>query len=518
MDVVGIGALNVDFIVTRSMGEKLFAVGMGADSDKNDLNEERPVSDEEAEELLAKCLEAKVEPSPGGSAFNTVSALRSLRKDFSLGYVGVVGRPVGGADGDLVAAVATLEIDARYVKVSKGRPGVCVSFLHGQDRTLRTNPGCNREMAQHLQENFEEIVGYLAAARLVHVTSFFDEETPTILSQVLMAAKSKAPGMFVSFDPGHYWSHLFIYSADSQVSQAIRSILQVTDFLFLNQTEFEALGDAQKRFEHPDLVEVQTARKILRFCRKTSVIIVLKKYDEIVVFYSVNDEIIRQPRPNTRLLDSKQIEDSTGAGDVFAAGFIGAQLTPGMHWGNGVELGLQMAREKLKSRGRDGYDRFSGLMNRLLQSIVQKSKRRQRLGRSIFIGHSRSKEWLWVKNYIETHYYAEVNEFATDPTVGKITLERIEECLEQARNGICVVTNEGDLGYPRPNVVHEAGLLQGRLGFERVLLIVQEPCQAEWSNIDGFQIARFKHSAEETLERIQEWMKLAGFVERQRQI
>ena len=38
--------------------------------------------------------------------------------------------------------------------------------------------------------------------------------------------------------------------------------------------------------------------------------------------------------------------------------------------------------------------------------------------------------------------------------------------------------------YPRLNVVHEAGLFQGRLGFERAIVLLEEGCE-EFSNIEG---------------------------------
>ena len=43
---------------------------------------------------------------------------------------------------------------------------------------------------------------------------------------------------------------------------------------------------------------------------------------------------------------------------------------------------------------------------------------------------------------------------------------------------------------PRMNVVHEAGLFQGRLGFERAIVLLEEDCQ-EFSNIAGLGKIRF---------------------------
>ena len=48
--------------------------------------------------------------------------------------------------------------------------------------------------------------------------------------------------------------------------------------------------------------------------------------------------------------------------------------------------------------------------------------------------------------------------------------------------------------YPRLNVVHEAGLFQGRLGFKRAIVVFEEGCQ-EFSNIEGVVQIRFPRGA-----------------------
>jgi predicted nucleotide-binding protein len=44
--------------------------------------------------------------------------------------------------------------------------------------------------------------------------------------------------------------------------------------------------------------------------------------------------------------------------------------------------------------------------------------------------------------------------------------------------------------HARENVVHEAGLFQGRLGFRRAIILLEEGC-AEFSNIVGLSQIRF---------------------------
>ena len=44
--------------------------------------------------------------------------------------------------------------------------------------------------------------------------------------------------------------------------------------------------------------------------------------------------------------------------------------------------------------------------------------------------------------------------------------------------------------HARENVIHEAGLFQGRLGFRRAIVLLEEGC-AEFSNIKGLGQIRF---------------------------
>ena len=66
--------------------------------------------------------------------------------------------------------------------------------------------------------------------------------------------------------------------------------------------------------------------------------------------------------------------------------------------------------------------------------------------------------------------------------------------LSQARFAFLIMTGEdegadGSL-HARENVIHEAGLFQGRLGFEKAIILLEEGCR-EFSNISGLGQIRF---------------------------
>ena len=96
-----------------------------------------------------------------------------------------------------------------------------------------------------------------------------------------------------------------------------------------------------------------------------------------------------------------------------------------------------------------------------------------------------------------------MDEFNSVPTAGRATKERLSEMMDEAAFAFLVMTgddmfrvvNGEDIQpetrlYPRLNVVHEAGLFQGRLGFERAIVLLEEGCE-EFSNIEGVTQIRF---------------------------
>lgn len=112
----------------------------------------------------------------------------------------------------------------------------------------------------------------------------------------------------------------------------------------------------------------------------------------------------------------------------------------------------------------------------------------------IFIGHGRSKIWIKLKEFLVDRLELDWVEFNRESTAGLSTKERLEEMLKQSNFAFLVFTGEdiqSDSTYrARENVVHEAGLYQGRLGFKKAIILLEEGCE-EFSNIVGLGQIRF---------------------------
>jgi predicted nucleotide-binding protein len=112
----------------------------------------------------------------------------------------------------------------------------------------------------------------------------------------------------------------------------------------------------------------------------------------------------------------------------------------------------------------------------------------------IFIGHGRSRAWKELKDLLADRLHLEYDEFNRTSAAGRSNKERLEEMLDAAHFAFLVMTAEDEHAdgtrHARENVIHEAGLFQGRLGFERAIILLEDGCSA-FSNVDGVGQIRF---------------------------
>ncbi len=114
--------------------------------------------------------------------------------------------------------------------------------------------------------------------------------------------------------------------------------------------------------------------------------------------------------------------------------------------------------------------------------------------KKIFIGHGRSLMWRELKDFIKDSLGLLYDEFNRVPVAGSTNVERLSEMLNGAAIAFIVLTAEDEQHdgtlRARQNVIHEVGLFQGRLGFSKSIILLEEKCEA-FSNIDGLGQIRF---------------------------
>jgi sugar/nucleoside kinase (ribokinase family) len=316
MDIVGIGALNVDYIVGRTMLKDAGSQFAGEIAKSFGDGPAKPVDRPYIDEVLNR-LGGRCQRTFGGSAFYVIRTLVALDAGLRLGFVGALS--VNQDPGvDFSQWFASHGVDHRFVQsFDGGRQGICVSLVTRGDRQLIANSGINGRLAEILKSRRDDLIEYLAQARIIHFVSSLDDESPVHLLSILSAVKQRNPSVHISFDPGYVWA--------SSPTNSIDALYKRADILFVNQKEFEEIG---KRL--PPDEDIDVARRIIDKLAPNAMIMLLKRYDEITAFLKLADRLVEYHYP-THTLEASEIEDATGAGDVFAGGFLAGQLQPAFH-------------------------------------------------------------------------------------------------------------------------------------------------------------------------------------------
>jgi len=115
----------------------------------------------------------------------------------------------------------------------------------------------------------------------------------------------------------------------------------------------------------------------------------------------------------------------------------------------------------------------------------------------IFIGHGRNDQWKEIKNHLNDKHGYSIEAYETGARAGHTIRDILTEMMTNSSFAILVLTGEDELKsgeiYARPNVIHETGLFQGKLGFNRAIVLLEEGTN-EFSNLFGIQQIRFSKS------------------------
>ncbi|WP_219681945.1 TIR domain-containing protein [Bradyrhizobium canariense] len=138
------------------------------------------------------------------------------------------------------------------------------------------------------------------------------------------------------------------------------------------------------------------------------------------------------------------------------------------------------------------------------------------LSKHVVIGHGRSPLWRELRDFLRERLGLSVDEFNAVSTAGLPTVARLEEMLAQAGFAFLVMTAEDQQAdgsmRARENVVHEVGLFQGKLGFRRAIILLEDGCE-EFSNIHGLGQIRFQRdNLSARFEEIRRVLEREGFL------
>lgn len=110
------------------------------------------------------------------------------------------------------------------------------------------------------------------------------------------------------------------------------------------------------------------------------------------------------------------------------------------------------------------------------------------------MGHGRNPLWSRVHIHLKDELRLNVEAWESESRASRYPLDVLKQLLDSCTFAVLVQTGEDQTSdgtvRARQNVVHEIGLFQGRLGYERVALVEQAGIES-FSNIQGLQVIYF---------------------------
>lgn len=112
----------------------------------------------------------------------------------------------------------------------------------------------------------------------------------------------------------------------------------------------------------------------------------------------------------------------------------------------------------------------------------------------VFLGHGRDHQWRALRDHLVGHPDVEILTYESHALAGDPATIVLERLAEDADAAVVLFTAElrADEGwrYAVPNVIHETGLFQGRLGWGRTLIVREDSCST-FANTAGLTEVRF---------------------------
>lgn len=117
----------------------------------------------------------------------------------------------------------------------------------------------------------------------------------------------------------------------------------------------------------------------------------------------------------------------------------------------------------------------------------------------VFIGHGASSHWRDLKDHLQDKHQIRIEAYETGARAGHTIRDILEDMSKKSTFALLVMTaedmQENGRIRARQNVIHEIGLFQGKLGFNRAIVMMENEVE-EFSNISGVQQIRYTNISE----------------------
>jgi predicted nucleotide-binding protein len=140
----------------------------------------------------------------------------------------------------------------------------------------------------------------------------------------------------------------------------------------------------------------------------------------------------------------------------------------------------------------------------------KKSKQYAKVAKTIFVGHGENKDWARIVLFLKETYKFNIQYFEKEDRNNESISQVLKAFVDSCGLAIMLLsgedeTKDGRVRAPQ-NVIHEAGLFQGMLGFENVLLLVDRGIEG-FINMAGMQIIYYDKNVESSFTEIKNFIE-----------
>ncbi|WP_028893387.1 carbohydrate kinase family protein [Syntrophorhabdus aromaticivorans] len=307
-DIVGVGALNIDFIYEI---DDINCIRM---TDLDIKEGKEIVADDAALSGLRDRLNrfgTLKKMSLGGSASNTCHVLALMGYD--TGMIGVLGADM---EGDFYLDHALYD-DERGI-VRKGHTGITyIANATNGDRSIVLFPRSNSSITE------EDVdVDVIRNTKWVHMSSFATDKAIEVQRKIKTLLPNKTS---FSIDPGEIYA---------RKGKAVHTLIEGAAILFASESELEMLFGAQRE-------------KAIQEALQLAKIVVLKKGARGASLHSREVSF-------DAAVGKARVVDNTGAGDVLNGVFLGLYMK-GLDPSSALEVATKAASLSTTGYGRDAY-------------------------------------------------------------------------------------------------------------------------------------------------------------------
>lgn len=276
-----------------------------------------------------------VDYTAGGATQNAIRiAQYFLQQSNCTSYIGCIGDDEFGAQ--MRKNATTDGVNVQYLVDPDTPSGTCAVAIINKDRSLVANLGAaNKYKLEHLQEKEQQQT--IEKASYFYSAGFFLTVSPPSLMHIAEHVNKNNKVLAINL-AAPFICQFF--------KQPLLAALEYTDFVFGNESEAEAFGEANELDDKSPkgVVKYLSQYKSQRQGRKRVAVITQGKERTLLAVDGIVQEY------EVPQLDQEKIIDANGAGDAFVGGFL-SQLIKGQSLDRCVAAGHYASRHILQVSG-----------------------------------------------------------------------------------------------------------------------------------------------------------------------